>query len=398
MPTIRENIQKTFTKVNESLPNYYNTYKYPIQTSMFIIIIALFIGLTLHFLKSKNVQFLQSYTKYIMYGLGIAGFLSVLILLNQINNQGTQSTQKNIYGQLIFFIKYLFLLGLGVGVLVAVIYGLTSGSTISILTLNILLFAAIILGLYLIHKLISQTTLYKEIVSSKFFSTLYYGIFMIPTILIDGGTSLFQNVKNTSPSYFYLLLIEILLITLYFVVPYLYKTLVRHNMKILLDKPIYINSSKTLGTFEDLKPSAKDDYKYQYGVGFKFFIDQNLPNSSNAAIRDTVIFNYGNKPKVTFNVKEGLLKVTCREGVDGNVIVYKTKNIPRQRWNTMVINYKNGIMDIFINNDLVASKNNLVPYMTHDAITSGSDNGINGGIKEVYYSNEPFNLSKIKMM
>ena len=105
-----------------------------------------------------------------------------------------------------------------------------------------------------------------------------------------------------------------------------------------------------------------------------------------------------NKPKVTFNVKEGLLKITCREGVDGNVIVYKTKNIPRQRWNTMVVNYKNGIMDIFINNELVASKSNLVPYMTHDEITSGSDNGINGGIKEVYYSNEPFSLSKIRMM
>lgn len=397
MSTTQSKTRKVLDKV-KSIPSVYQTYKYPINTTIFIVLVGLFIGLTIYFMKHKSLYFLQDYSNYILYGLGLIMLLSIVILLNQMQNQGSPSAQSNIMGQLFYFSKYLLILGLGVSILVGVIYGLTSGTAISIITLNALLIASIVVGLYLIHSLVSQTTYYKNMKSSGLFSVLYHGIFMIPCILIDGGLSIFKNVKQTKPSTYYLLLAEIVFLGLYFAVPYIYNKISTHNIKVLLDKPHYIDSLKTLGTFEELKASAKDDYKYKYGIAYKFFIDQNLPNASDASITDTEIFNYGNKPRVTFNVKEDILKVTCRKGVDGTTELYRAKGVPRQRWNTMVVNYNSGIMDIFLNGELVATKKNVVPYMTHDYVTSGFDNGIQGGIKEVHYSHEPYTISKIKMM
>ena len=42
-------------------------------------------------------------------------------------------------------------------------------------------------------------------------------------------------------------------------------------------------------------------------------------------------------------------------------------------------------MDVFLNGELVASRPNIAPYMTYENITSGSNNGIEGGICNVMY-------------
>ena len=65
-------------------------------------------------------------------------------------------------------------------------------------------------------------------------------------------------------------------------------------------------------------------------------------------------------------------------------MVINTNKLKLQAWNHFVINYHNSIVDIFLNNKLVGSKNNIVPYINHsDEITTGTINGIHGGIKHL---------------
>ena len=74
---------------------------------------------------------------------------------------------------------------------------------------------------------------------------------------------------------------------------------------------------------------------------------------------------------------------------DGNRILYIKHNVLLQKWNNIIINYSGGVLDIFINGELVKSDIWVVPYYTLDNLTIGKDNGINGGICNLIYFKKP---------
>ena len=43
-------------------------------------------------------------------------------------------------------------------------------------------------------------------------------------------------------------------------------------------------------------------------------------------------------------------------------IIYKKKKFKLQKWHNLVINYVGGVIDIFLNGELVASVNRVVSY------------------------------------
>jgi hypothetical protein len=51
----------------------------------------------------------------------------------------------------------------------------------------------------------------------------------------------------------------------------------------------------------------------------------------------------------------------------------------------MIINYNGGVLDIFLNGQLVKSVSGIVPYYTLDNLTIGEDSGVSGGICNVVY-------------
>ena len=54
-------------------------------------------------------------------------------------------------------------------------------------------------------------------------------------------------------------------------------------------------------------------------------------------------------------------------------------------------------MDVFMNGELVASKPKIIPYMSHENVTTGADNGIHGGICNVVYYDKLLNKSDIML-
>jgi len=166
--------------------------------------------------------------------------------------------------------------------------------------------------------------------------------------------------------------------------------------KILLNEPIYTDKKTVIGTYENIGVPI-GVFNYNYAISAWFFIHEQPPSSRIANTVFTSILDYADKPNVLFNVEENKLRITMNDGVDKKRVIYETEDFPLQRWNNVVVNYNGGTLDIFINAKLVSSTSSIVPFMTSDAVTTGSDEGVSGGIANVTYFPSPLSLSQIKM-
>ena len=80
---------------------------------------------------------------------------------------------------------------------------------------------------------------------------------------------------------------------------------------------------------------------------------------------------------------------------NGNRIIYINNNMLLQKWNNIIINYSGGVLDIFLNGELVKSDIGIVPYYTIDNLTIGENDGIKGGICNVVYFKRALNSANI---
>ena len=140
------------------------------------------------------------------------------------------------------------------------------------------------------------------------------------------------------------------------------------------------------------KPYTKD---YNYAISFWVYIDSNIDYGKNSYNKDINILSYGGKPKVTYNGKKRELSVKMLNGNNEYKTAFKTNDLLYQKWNFIVLNYNDGVLDVFINNNLVGTKIIGAPYFNKDSIKIGEDDGIDGGICNVIYYEYPLTKSKI---
>ena len=212
-------------------------------------------------------------------------------------------------------------------------------------------------------------------------------VMYVPCLLISFIDFIREQYRITTKPVWILLAVEIILISLRIVMPKLVNALATHDGTQLLKEPIYLNNEHTLGNFENLHAGSADDSKfnYHYSLSSWVYINPQPPNTSRAYTRFTSLLNYGDKPQIQFNGQKNELRIMATTGKKDLVEIYKTTDIAYQKWNNFVINYDGGNMDVFLNGKLVASRPNIAPYMTYENITSGANDGIQGGICNVMY-------------
>lgn len=145
------------------------------------------------------------------------------------------------------------------------------------------------------------------------------------------------------------------------------------------------------------------EYNYHYGISFWIYFDSSILNmNSNSDTNHGLIMNYANQPRIYYDFNTSELKIdVLRDESNKQQPNYKTKNILYQRWNHFVINYNYGVLDIFINNNLVGTINKLNPYVgkkNNIVFGSSTETLHNCGICNVNYYELPLKLSKIKEM
>jgi len=285
-------------------------------------------------------------------------------------------------------------------------------------------------------------------------------VFYIPCLYIDMIRKLTGEFERTPRTSVILLIIEAVIITSYFLIPFLMKLLTEEIGDQLLRGPVYLNNQYTLGSYESLNkrtknkvererkkeqvvlkgPKAGDpgggpekthtdfsinlenfylgdrvvnvdytnnrwisekmpaEFNYNYALSSWIYINPQPPSTNEHYSKFTRLLDYGGKPSINYMGKTNTLQITMNTEKDGKTVVYEDSKFPLQKWNHILINYDGGTLDVFINNNLVSSTPSIVPYMSYDTVYSGVDNGIHGGICNVTYFDKVLDKTEISLL
>jgi len=273
--------------------------------------------------------------------------------------------------------------------------------------LNVLL-VLVVLGL--IYKTINVKLPEGNSNKNAFFSLITNTLLYIPCLfsgLFDYIGKLTSGNDSEATGSLLMLITALLLLVAYFKTPSLFNILNTQGGEQLVNKPVYTDSEYSLGTYVELNGNDKPDY--QYAISCWIFVDAAPPNTSASYSKYTSLLNFANKPNVLYNGTTNTLMITSQQknlkevtknkltdfDENSNRIIYKNSNFLLQKWNNIIINYNGGVLDIFLNGDLVKSEIGVVPYMTYDNLTIGQDDGIKGGICNVIYFKHALTSSNI---
>ena len=175
------------------------------------------------------------------------------------------------------------------------------------------------------------------------------------------------------------------------------------SAKHLTTTTINTNDLTILATYEKLN-HTNEVFNYSYGISFWLYIDSSPPHYNKYAS----LLNYGNKPNILYNPSSNTFIVSIEKALvknnlnqlnklddDGNIIMYTKKRFPLQKWHHIVVNYTDGLLDIFLNGTLVKSMKYFIPYMKLDNLTIGEKHGVNGKIRDVIYYTSPLTTQQI---
>jgi len=223
----------------------------------------------------------------------------------------------------------------------------------------------------------------------------------LPCLFINFAIWIKSEYLKTSKNILILLGIEALLVAFKFLIPFIYsllKKLFSPKENILLVNPVPLDRVTNLGLFltnEDVKLSntskldtSEKFFNYNYAIAFSLWIFPQPKSVSDAYTKSSNLINISDIVKVIHN--NNIIEfwgATTVPGENPNRLVklYEFKEFKYQKWNSIIINYQGGSLDIFINRTLKSSTPNITPLKNNNNAVIGDINGINGGIKNVSY-------------
>lgn len=411
----------TTSKSNNFLENFSKFSVYgSILFILFLIIVVYGIYKYPGGIKS-NKEILISISVLLLLILTIWGSGLLLAVFPEVSDKSMNISKMTTFKKSLLTLFGIIISGLLIAWIVYFLQNLSGQSTTVSFILNLSL---VLLVLMLIYKTIN-VELPGQANSKKdsFFSLIFNLILYIPCVLsgvFDSGVKKFNNAKTSASgdnsevlSSIVLLVCTIILLAVIFIIHYKMPSIVSlftlQGGKLLVNKPVDTNTLYTLASYEEL--NGTDKFEYQYGLSFWVFLDANSPSTNSSSNEFISLLNYGNKPNILYRASTNTLMITMEQkGVtkkknklidfdeNGNRIIYKQNNLLLQKWNNIIINYAGGTLDIFFNNELVKSVIEVVPYMTLDNLTIGTNDGINGGICNVVYFKSPLTTTKMYIL
>ena len=329
-------------------------------------------------------------------------------------------------------------------------FTITSITGTFLLVLNILI---ILIGIGFLYSFAKQSDTFNNVTKSTkliiFIKLIESTILYIPCLLNDLILKYTNTKNNTNDYVFKILLIELFLLFTTFIVPFIDKYISNNLGNTLVDKPIYLDTMSNYEVKKKYKLDSnnniiiksreeilKDNSSEIYGIsGEKFYTkkynkdinsyetqyvsykkyDQNfsvaywvyfdpIETSSGSSRTYQTILNVSNNPHILYNSSSNKMKFSIAQKYsdqkNGEIII---TNIPQQKWLHFVVNYTNGTMDVFMNGELIETKNKVMLNYNEnergpDNIVVGQSPGLKGRITSVSYFNNPLSKSEINTL
>ena len=247
------------------------------------------------------------------------GILIILTLFFYTKRTELFENEKNI-GTLSFFGKIFTTIGL-IGLIIFisyVIFNLTAyfsdWSKYIFLIINLFIFIGIVA---ILLKLFKYDKGEPGDTKPSWGSLIKKIVFYFPCLLLDFVEYIKYEYSITTKPIVLLLMGEILLVALYFILPWLLNKLISYNSKLLLGDPINLNSQENLGAFQDVNfipniNTGNKEFSYNYAISGWFFLDSFPPETNSSYSEYTSLLNVGDKPNILFNVLKNKLKIIVR--------------------------------------------------------------------------------------
>ena len=397
---------------NQSTPNLLNNFSTfgtygTILFIVFLVIITILLTTNKATLFSDQTKAAGSIIILLIICILWTTMLSVNLFSNTLGNT-VDNSKINIFKKSLLILFGLVLSGMVIYWLTYNIEKLSGESNIISFILNALI---IIIVLGLIYRTINVKLPVGNTKKNAFFTLISSTILYIPCLvsgMFDGlGKIALGQYNSTTASSFIMLILAVVLVIAYFKAPSLFNFVSTQGGKLLVNKPVYTDTTYTLGSYQEL--NGTDNFDYQYAISCWIYIDAMPPNTNPSYNKFTSLLNFGDKPNILYNSKLNTLMITMEQKnlsevtrnnlIDfdskGNRIIYVDKNVLLQKWNNIIINYNGGTLDIFINGELVKSAPGVVPYYTYDNLTIGEIEGIKGGMCNVIYFSRALSSTNI---
>lgn len=315
----------------------------------------------------------------------------------------------------------------------------------------------VIIGLTLLIIVVSMLAVVYMIIpeggkKNTLFNLLKNSVFYIPCLYIKFIDNLKHQLDITANTSWIILTIELILIFSVVILPILLDKSINNDGIRVLKDPIYINTERTLATDDDLKewrnqssemvimddsncngqpklvngewqqsgckttkativPTFTEKYIYNYSLSFWVYINPQSQNVSKTGNTAMSILDFEDRPNFMYDIANNkfIIRTQIRpdKKIVNNIIPGKTKEITLsepllQKWNHIVLNYYGGTLDVFVNNELIETVDNIIPEQENgnSGIISGGGGsvdslGINGGLCNVVYYNKTLSKNDI---
>jgi hypothetical protein len=306
------------------------------------------------------------------------------------------------------FIKYTIIIGIVIGIILAVLHVYTNVPIIANTVLFILNIAILVGILAMIVRFIGAESP-NYISGPPTWSSLLFKIAIyLPCLCLNLADYFRGELKLAQRQWSYVILIffEIAFVVLLFLLPKVFDTVVNHNGEVIVDSVLPLNdksepfeittANSDNSTTTSLTPSLAENVKtntphYSYGISAWFYIHPEPPKNSYSSNGGISILNFATDgtngaPQVLFDPSGNQLKISVQTETNNTVNVPLPNQILLQRWNHLFINFNNnGIMDVFLNNHLESVTPNVIPKLPKSLIIGSNPGGIYGQVCNVVY-------------
>jgi hypothetical protein len=373
-----------------------------VKSSM-LIIFLMYLGLVVYIYTKQPYQVVSDNKSIFLFLFLFIGFalLSLLVM-------GLEAFVPFITS----FVKYTIIIGIAIGLIMAVLHVYTNVPIIANTVLFILNIAILVGILAMIVRFIGAESPNYISGPPTWSSLLFKIVIYLPCMCLNLADYFRGELKLAQRQWSYVILIffEIAFVALLFLLPKVFDAVVNHNGEVILDKVLPLNEksepfdittpNSDNSTTVSLTPSLADNVKtntphYSYGISAWFYIHPEPPKNSYSPADDGIsILNFATDsngadaqgaPQVFFNPKTNQLVISVQTETNNTVKVDVPNQILLQRWNHLFVNFNNsGIMDVFLNGHLESSTPNIIPKLPKTLIV-GSPGGIYGQLCNVVY-------------
>lgn len=369
-----------------------------VKSSM-LIIFLMYLGLVVYIYTKQPYQVVSDNKSIFLFLFLFIGFalLSLLVM-------GLEAFVPFITS----FVKYTIIIGIAIGLIMAVLHVYTNVPIIANTVLFILNIAILVGILAMIVRFIGAESPNYISGPPTWSSLLFKIVIYLPCMCLNLADYFRGELKLAQRQWTYVILLffEIAFVALLFLLPKIFDAVVNHNGEVILDKVLPLNEksepfdittpNSDNSTTVSLTPSLADNVKtntphYSYGISAWFYIHPEPPKNSYSPADDGIsILNFatdsnGGAPQVFFNPKTNQLVISVQTETNNTVKVDVPNQILLQRWNHLFVNFNNsGIMDLFLNGHLESSTPNIIPKLPKTLIV-GSPGGIYGQLCNVVY-------------